>query len=269
MRRILHVAPILAVAVTCSVAAGSSPAATIGSGGSSIATAHPLPLGHFVTSGWTNQNNGEFWRVRLHPGDRLTLDYGNVGTNCDHVDVGIYAPTVTDFTIGNSDSIASDSAYGKHELVWVAPVTGSWIVHFSACSTNSYRFRAAVRIFGVPVVVSGPSIARAHPLPIGRLFSSGWVNQDPGEFWRVTLHTGDRLTVDYANVSSNCDHVDLAIYAPNVTDYTLGNTNSIASDSAYGSHELVWVAPRAGRWIVHFSACSTNGFKFKARVHRR
>src|SRR5262245_7733339 len=152
------------VALGCSLASTAS-SATSGLGGSSISTARALPLGRLVTSGWVNSDAGEFFRVSLHTGDRITLDYGLVGQSCGGIEVRIYAPNVNDFTIGNSDSQADSSTGSNQELIWVAPVNGSWIVHFSDCSTNSYRFRAAVKAYRVPVVTGSRTIARARPLP--------------------------------------------------------------------------------------------------------
>jgi hypothetical protein len=269
MKLVYVIIVVTVVAALAGAVAMSAPAAQAGQGGTSIATAPTVSLNRFVTSGWVNSDKGEYWRVLLHTGDRLTLDYGAITSSCPHVDVHVYAPNVTDYTVASTDYVVGGVASPNDELVWVAPVTGSWILYFTDCSTNAYRFRATVRLFHVPVVVSGSTIAHARQLPIGRLVTTGWVNNDKGQYWRVSLHTGNRLILDYGAISNYCPHVDVHIYAPNVTDYTVANTDYIVGDVASPNHELVWAAPRAGRWIVYFTDCSTNVFKFKARVRQR
>jgi len=134
-----------AVAVMLSLALASSAgvAATAGQGGGSIASAPPLPIGRQVSSGWANQSGGEFWRVALRGGDRIVFNYAATAANCSSVAMRIYAPSVTDYTLGSTSAIASDSAYGKRQFIWVAPRTGRWIINFApGCSTDAYTFTA-------------------------------------------------------------------------------------------------------------------------------
>jgi hypothetical protein len=139
-------------------------------GGSSIASAPPLPLGQTVTSGWNltdTVNNtgeyGEFWRVQMGAGDRIVIDMADTGgDSCGPgtPNVAIYAPSVTDFTISQSQQTASFSSGSstKYEYVWVAPTPGNWTFFFDGCRQNSYTFNASLQLLTVTTLVPPPRL---------------------------------------------------------------------------------------------------------------
>jgi hypothetical protein len=242
--------------------AGPVGAAAEGQGGVSVASAPTLPAGQHIESGWANQSQGEFWRIPVRSGDRLTFDYGTA-TGCG-IALYIYRPDVTDYTLSSASSVASASTGGKEEFIWVAPRTGSWIINFRDCSTNSYEFTVVVRRFAGLSTHGGDSIRTAPLLPLSRHAASGWANQSQGEFWRLSVRAGWRFTLDYG-ASTGCG-VAIYIYEPSVTDYTVSRSNSVASDSTGGKARFSWVAPHSGRWILNVRDCSSNAYEFTARV---
>jgi len=250
------------------VSLDAASAARRGSGGSSIASAPKLPLGRFVNSGWVNQPGGEFWRVPVRTGDRLVIDYGVASHACDVVRVDIFAPRVTDYTLGSSSPVAEDENSGKSELVWIAPISGKWTIRFDECSTNAYRFRGTLTSAHLPSALGARSIAGARSLPLARTYASGWVNQPAGEYWRLNVRAGNRVAIDFAVVGRTCDVARVDVFAPTVSDYTLGQNDPVAEDETSSTHELLWTAPKAGRWVVRFDECSTNAIKFKVLIRR-
>src|SRR5437588_11339367 len=75
-------------------------AATLKDGGSDVASAPEIPLGQQVDGGGTAPASGgyhEFWRVTLKRADHLRLEYGT--TNRGAVQISLYAPAVTDYTL--------------------------------------------------------------------------------------------------------------------------------------------------------------------------
>ena len=108
----------------------------------------------------------------------------------------------------------------------------------------------------------GTTIASAPELPIGTTFVSG-VNRH--EFWRVTLNAGDKLTIDYQPL--NGGWVELRLYRPDVTDFTLGNASPVAYGSTSSRTKFVWTATGRGSWILKIS--SDHGYKLKAIVKHK
>lgn len=130
-------------------------------GGTSIASAPPLPLGHLVTSGWSESNYvdntswyGEFWRLNLGIGDKFIMDWSQLSktSGCGPgIYLYIYDPSVTDYTISQSQPVEYLSSNGstKYEFKWVAPTAGKWTLLFnSACAPQEgYSVTANVQRF--------------------------------------------------------------------------------------------------------------------------
>jgi hypothetical protein len=118
----------------------------------------------------------------------------------------------------------------------------------------------------------GTTIASAPELPLGQTIvdGDGGNAYQYGLFWRVTLATGDRLILDYAQTEPYFVH--LKLFKPTVTDYTLNNASAIAYNQTgqNGKGEFVWVASGAGRWIVNFlsDAATQLGYQAIAYVQR-
>jgi hypothetical protein len=201
----------------------------------------------------------------------LTIDYEPV--NVYRVSLQILAPSVTDYTIGSAPLVAYDQASGKSQFNWTATGKGGWILQLSCdCSTIlGYRLTAHVRRGHFIQKAGMKSIAGAPILPIGRPLVSGAQTDKPttGEFWRVPLVAGDRLTINYQPV--NVGRVSLEILRPTVTDYTLANAGSVAYDQASGKSTFSWTATRTGRWLLEVSCdCSSVlGYQLTAYVKHK
>jgi hypothetical protein len=246
------------VAFAASVLVAS--AAHAGSGGSSIASAPQLPIGTKVVGGDNRGDYGEFWRIPLKAGDRLTIDFGSI--NGCYTYLYVYAPNVTDNSLRNADSVVSDSTSAKGELTWTANGSGSWIIRVGSCG---YEMTARVKRGAFASAAGGDSIATAPPLRVGARIVSGANRGDYGEFWRIRLRARDRLTLNFGTINGCYTYVYL--YNPRVTDYTIRNANSVVSDSTSSKGQLRWTATRSGRWIVRVSSC---GYQLTASVrHRR
>jgi hypothetical protein len=130
----------------------------------------------------------------------------------------------------------------------------------------------------------GGSIANAPDLPLNQQTVSGWSDQSTangwtlGEFWRVDLDAGDRLLTDFSGVQQDPDcggwtsnAIRLAIFKPNVTDYTYDDAEPVAeaTTNQNGKREFGWVAPANGKWIVEFGGgCPTVTYEFTAYVQK-
>jgi hypothetical protein len=142
------------------VAAGGASA----NGGDTIAGAPEVPLGQHVVAGKTGY---DFWRVRLSPGDRLTVDFGSLNGN--YVGLCLYRPSVTDYTRTDSQCAGYSETAGKRELVFKATLTGAWTLEFfSGCGPNSnqcdqdvaYEMTTTVRVY-THLSLSAPTAVRA------------------------------------------------------------------------------------------------------------
>jgi hypothetical protein len=103
----------------------------------------------------------------------------------------------------------------------------------------------------------GVSIAAAPELPLSQQIVSGGTSDSSGnyrEWWKVTLGASDKLVVDYGFTlpSPGCcgPGVVVQVYKPDVTDYTIGNSDPVIEQGTHTKNELVFVAPSAGRWLL-------------------
>lgn len=131
------------------------------------------------------------------------------------------------------------------------------------------------------VAGGGTSIASAPELPLGEHIVDGaYVDEygKKGHWWKVTLHAADRLVLDYGNTLQT-GGFKFAIYRPDVTDYTLGQSrefavaNQVGGASPRQQEHFVWVAPSAGRWNLLLTGISSSGgydagYEMTARVQR-
>lgn len=144
---------LLGLALVAIVALGLRPQVAAANGGATIASAPALVLNQTVSSGWSNQSidggaGGEFWKVALTNGQKLTLALSNEtgAIGCGLV-IDVYQPSVTDGTLLSATAAAS----GSTPLSFTAPYSGTWIVLVQAtpdCDDNngtvSYNYLADV-----------------------------------------------------------------------------------------------------------------------------
>jgi IPT/TIG domain len=136
-RRTLWSVSMIVVLVCCVLALPAVARAT--SGGSTIATAPQLPIGTTFVGGAVAKH--EFWRVTLAAGDTLTIDYQPA--NGGEVDLDVFKPSVTDFTLGSASSVVSAWTTGKSVFTWTATGQGSWILE--VYSYDGYQLSAHVQ----------------------------------------------------------------------------------------------------------------------------
>jgi hypothetical protein len=135
---------------------------------STIAAAPDLPIGALVASGWVEPgfadglDYGEFWRVPMNAGDKLTLDATETG--CDEgaaLGFEIFAPSVTDFTVRNANAGASGGADGHGEFTFVAPSSGPWILFVNGCDSTSYDVLASMKERTL-ISIQAPHLGQPH-----------------------------------------------------------------------------------------------------------
>jgi hypothetical protein len=252
-RWILRVDSPSAYSLSASVAAGGLTQAT---GATTIAGAPELPHDVHIVSGAKGETAAcrcEYWRVTLNAGDRLTVDYKPV--NGHSVPLELYRPEVTDVTIGQTGPSISDSAYSQpRELTWTATGQGAWTLKVS---TTAYEILASITPGNLVQVRGGTSVSGASSLPLATTFVGGAIGETTScecEYWRVPLEAGGRLTLDYQGV--NAQYAGVRVYAPTVTDFTLGQTSPTSSDTRFGPARFTFTAPSAGSWLV---VLDTNG----------
>jgi hypothetical protein len=124
----------------------------LANGGASIASAPALPIGSSVASGWSSAATGvqgEFWRVQMNAGDKLTLDLTATEETCNTIEIGIYNPSVTDYTLSSSSTTSEIDINAQGQGEFVAPSGGDWTLFFhnpaNWCGTASYDFTATVK----------------------------------------------------------------------------------------------------------------------------
>lgn len=118
----------------------------------------------------------------------------------------------------------------------------------------------------------GPTIAAAPALPLDQVVVGGGTGAVSGsrtlgtwfyqEFYRLPLEASDKVTVDY---QSNDQHtVNLAFFAPSITDFTIpekdpvGLGGAAASGATYEKSELTFTAPSPGSWTVYlYNECQS------------
>jgi hypothetical protein len=111
----------------------------LAAGGTSIASAPQLPVGTTVTGGASAHT--EFWRVTMAASDKLTIDFQPV--NGGSVYLSVYRPGVTDYTLGDSSSVAWGDTSSRSQFTWTATGQGAWILE--VYSNHGYRLRPTVR----------------------------------------------------------------------------------------------------------------------------
>lgn len=149
-----------------------APTALSAGGSPTIASAQPVPLNARVTGGakmgcdvWPYSGT-EYWRVHLTGGAALVVDYGSL--NGEGVQILIYRPDITDYTIGKADSSASGSTAGKDELRFRANVPGDWLIMLRGGCNQEYGYEMTVRV-ELKTVVRLAAPTRIRPKGTGTL----------------------------------------------------------------------------------------------------
>jgi hypothetical protein len=145
-------------------------------------------------------NGTEYYRVNLGAGDHLIADLTDITGQGS--DLCLFAPSITDYTIANSNYLTSVTTSSTHkvEMTYIAPTAGSYLLAPSAVEYGeSWGYSMIVNVLhGSQVSASGPSAVKVgHKIKITgqanapgqvtlQLKSGGW--QTVGQ--RSTTATG-------------------------------------------------------------------------------
>jgi len=162
MKRLL-----VAAAFLSSLAISMSAVALGDDGGQDIASASELPIATHLVSGCvparTFDDCHQFWRLSLQKSSKLVIDYGS--TNTYDVSLAMYGPKVTDYTIHDVDPLWTDRTDTKHEVVFVAPITGRYplLIHNCSGCGNPLAYELTAHVYQYThVMLTGPRVARAQ-----------------------------------------------------------------------------------------------------------
>jgi hypothetical protein len=167
-----------AILTTLLVVAAVFAAAALADAGANIGQAPELPSGERVEGGH-NDGRPDFWRITMRRGDRLTIDYESTLSG-ERVDVALFAPSVTDFTLDEAEPLAQDGTRQKDQFRFAAPSPGRYTLRldgevFFNVEPYAYSLTAYVRHV-TSITLSAPRIARAGT----RLKLAGKVNGAAG-----------------------------------------------------------------------------------------
>jgi len=166
------------------------PSAAWADGGSSIATAPQLPLYADIQGGTgvlTPQFDGrpadEFWKINLNEGDQLTIDWSDPKPNGGAVQLQLFDPGVTDYTLSNTNPVKEGflGSNGKGEMTFTATASGNWTLEVSpwwCCGDPwAYELTAVIKSASTPAppVAPKPAPAPTSDLVVvgGDSFASG------------------------------------------------------------------------------------------------
>ncbi len=213
MQRPQVASTIVGVLVTAAIAAWL-PASALANGAETIRAAPQLPIGQTTTSGWSLQHyipsggNGEWWRVEMVAGDKLTIDAEVVSTGCGNekpiTELRMYAPSVTDFTLSEAQPAAKielDEPSPLGELTFVAPLSGDWSLSVGdggACATLTYSFTARLQ-HRTTATLNGPRTVRARR----SLTLAGTISGATGGTASIQLLRHGWKTVGTASIGAN------------------------------------------------------------------
>jgi hypothetical protein len=150
------------------LAIGGTAWARSSDGGQDIATAPDIPVSEEVQGGSTD-GHPEFWRLMLRRADHVRLDFGT--TSGDGVYLCVFAPNVTDFTVAQSDCVASyaQGAREKSELKYVAPGPGKYTLRLQnryCCDAYSYILEVYVRHYTTATVAAPRFVIKGRPFGV-------------------------------------------------------------------------------------------------------
>jgi hypothetical protein len=192
---------LLGTALTALVASTIAFAAADG-GGKSVASAPALNPGHRVTGGGQmvdsagKPNSGaEYWRVAIPAGGVFIADYGSL--NGRYVNIRLYRPSETDFTISNASYLTADGTDGRDEMRYRAGISGSYIFQiYGDCYQCDYGYELTSHILAKSTVtLTGPKaiVANRQGTVRGRVYGAtgGYVSiqQRLGGGWRQITTT--------------------------------------------------------------------------------
>ncbi len=177
MRTIIRLGTCAAgLAIATSVAALLLASAAAASGGTSIASAPPLPLGGALETG--GGKRGEFWRMQLYGGDRVTIDMELSGGEYP-ADLFLIAPSINDFTLqGSTPTLDLKARIGKSQNIMQAPSTGLWTLDIcqqtvgSVCTNDGEYFGSAAEPYSFTATVTHATSLRVSAPTLARRASS-------------------------------------------------------------------------------------------------
>jgi hypothetical protein len=109
----------------------------------------------------------------------------------------------------------------------------------------------------VALAAGGKSVSSAPELPLatqvgggGKIVGSQRAGSCSGygEFWRLSLAKGDRVSIAYG--SRNGLEVRMVLMDPSVTDTTFNQSGPLENGSTFAHDRLTYVAAKAGRYTV-------------------
>lgn len=222
--------------------------------GCTVATATPLDLNVANAFGTICPGSDyAFSKVQMGAGDTLTMDVDTRGLVRSWVSVGVYPVGTTDFTLPDTAS-ACDDDWSKPAMdqftCTVYNETGERILRWR----YSQGLVVTPRIAAVPVQAGQtPGSCRIEGAPPGpngvTQYASTSRCDTADRWWKINLSAGDTLTVPMTAGPSRS--MEMRVYQPGVTDFTLGSTQSWCSDSTSGTSTLACgVAPVAGAYLI-------------------
>jgi hypothetical protein len=143
------------------------PAASLASGGASIAEAPTIPVGTLISGG--GQPWHQYYRLPLYGGDALTLDLAmpQPGACPAALTLSLYQPQVNDYQIETARPLDSTGwvEQGKHEYTWTSPFTGSGILQASGCNSGIAAFNLITSVVHqTAITLHAPTLAKRGSL---------------------------------------------------------------------------------------------------------
>lgn len=204
-------------------------AAQAASPGCTVATATPIALNSANVHSSVCPGLKAYNYIDMAAGDVVTIDFDarSMVDTYTEAYVEIYAPGVTDFTIGSTEQIYANAVPkgGMEQGTYRAYESGRFIVLWKHSRGIQFTPRLAVAPKQAGRVNGGCRIESAPVAASGVLqYSDSDTCSTQDRFWKFYLRAGDTLTVPVTYYGGGWWDTNFYVYEPGVTDYTLGQT---------------------------------------------